>query len=440
MSNTENKNDLEQDTNSVSEFVNDNTDKTKSGIDNTTDKTQSGVNNTTDKIQSGIDKQSENVSSGVDKLNSSFQDIAGELFTTNNLLILIGFLGVYFGYSYFIKGNAPEVNVGSYTQRGTSVVIDIFFFIIICIILYLLFTDMNNTDKKKTMIGSFVNELTDYLDNPSSVLISLFLLIGLYMVIYLFGIPMEAGVKPIAISIIETIAWSLLVIIIIIDFFKYVFNVSFKELFDKIKAFFNGEEEKEEEVSELPPVKCETPSTSTSDPDSEVFNVSNNLYTYEDAKAICKAYDSTLATYEQVESAYNSGAEWCNYGWSDGQMALFPTQKNTWDNLQKLDEGQCDANKKKGNNCGRPGINGGYIANPYVKFGVNCFGKKPKPTENDLKVMDAKKESVYPKTPEELELEKKIDYWKDNADKYLQLNSYNTTKWNKKNSSTKNSN
>ena len=205
MSNTENKNDLEQDTNSVSEFVNDNTDKTKSGIDNTTDKTQSGVNNTTDKIQSGIDKQSENVSSGVDKLNSSFQDIAGELFTTNNLLILIGFLGVYFGYSYFIKGNAPEVNVGSYTQRGTSVVIDIFFFIIICIILYLLFTDMNNTDKKKTMIGSFVNELTDYLDNPSSVLISLFLLIGLYMVIYLFGIPMEAGVKPIAISIIETI-------------------------------------------------------------------------------------------------------------------------------------------------------------------------------------------------------------------------------------------
>ena len=98
MSNTENKNDLEQDTNSVSEFVNDNTDKTKSGIDNTTDKTQSGVNNTTDKIQSGIDKQSENVSSGVDKLNSSFQDIAGELFTTNNLLILIGFLGVYFGF------------------------------------------------------------------------------------------------------------------------------------------------------------------------------------------------------------------------------------------------------------------------------------------------------------------------------------------------------
>ena len=169
----------------------------------------------------------------------------------------------------------------------------------------------------------------------------------------------------------------------------------------------------------------------------QVFHLPNNKYTYDDAKAICKAYDATLASYEQVESAYNSGAEWCNYGWSEGQMALFPTQKETWDKLQKLDEGQCDASKKKGNNCGRPGINGGYIANPYVKFGVNCFGKKPKPTENDLKAMDAKKDSVYPKTPEELELEKKIDYWKDNADKYLQLNSSNTTKWNEKNTSTR---
>jgi hypothetical protein len=28
--------------------------------------------------------------------------------------------------------------------------------------------------------------------------------------------------------------------------------------------------------------------------------------------------------------------------------------------------------------CGRPGVNGGYIANPLVKFGVNCYGNKRK--------------------------------------------------------------
>jgi hypothetical protein len=97
----------------------------------------------------------------------------------------------------------------------------------------------------------------------------------------------------------------------------------------------------------------------------EVFNIANNLYTYDDAQAVCSAYGAQIATYEQVEDAYNQGAEWCNYGWSDGQMALFPTQKDTWNKLQKT--------KNNKNDCGRPGINGGFIDNPYVKFGVNCF-------------------------------------------------------------------
>ena len=63
--------------------------------------------------------------------------------------------------------------------------------------------------------------------------------------------------------------------------------------------------------------------------DKQVFNIPGNHYTYDDAKAMCKAYNAELATYDQVEQAYNLGADWCNYGWSDGQMALFPTQKQT---------------------------------------------------------------------------------------------------------------
>jgi hypothetical protein len=153
----------------------------------------------------------------------------------------------------------------------------------------------------------------------------------------------------------------------------------------------------------------------------EVFNISNNLYTYDDAQAVCGAYDAQLATYDQVESAYKEGAEWCNYGWSDGQMIFFPTQKTTWDKLQKT--------KDHKNNCGRPGVNGGYIGNPYLKFGVNCYGKKPQASDADIARMNAQKGYVYPKSKADIELENKIKYWKDNADKLLNINSFNTNKW-----------
>ena len=102
----------------------------------------------------------------------------------------------------------------------------------------------------------------------------------------------------------------------------------------------------------------------------EVFYVSGNDYSYDDAPAVCAAYGGELATYDQVNSAFNAGAEWCGYGWTQGGMALFPTQQATWELLQQ----EADATKRTG--CGRPGVNGGYF-NPSNKFGVNCYGVKP---------------------------------------------------------------
>ena len=103
---------------------------------------------------------------------------------------------------------------------------------------------------------------------------------------------------------------------------------------------------------------------------SEVFHISDNSFTYDDAPAVCAAYDSQLASLEQIIDAYNHGAEWCGYGWSAGGMALYPTQKSTWDALQQ----EVDQGKKTA--CGRPGVNGGYF-DPTSKFGVNCYGIKP---------------------------------------------------------------
>ena len=220
---------------------------------------------------------------------------------------------------------------------------------------------------------------------------------------------MTSESKPIFISLIESIAWILLVIIGINDFFKYVLHIDLMNLLPSYKPVV------------APPATNKTSSDSSDSTPNEVFNISNNLYTYEDAQAICKSYDATLATYDQVENSYNNGGEWCNYGWSDNQMILFPTQKSTWQKLQK--------NPKHKNDCGRPGVNGGYIANPYVRFGVNCYGKKPPASANDLNRMTAKQNQVYPASPEEKALQNKVDFWKENSSKLLQINSYNTKKW-----------
>jgi hypothetical protein len=112
--------------------------------------------------------------------------------------------------------------------------------------------------------------------------------------------------------------------------------------------------------------------------DKEVFNISNNIYTYGDAPAVCKAFGSRLATSDEVHQAFKQGAEWCNYGWTDDQLAMYPTQKATFDKLQNMEEHEHD--------CGVVGVNGGYFQNPDLQFGVNCYGKKPAPTmrEKDL--------------------------------------------------------
>jgi hypothetical protein len=107
----------------------------------------------------------------------------------------------------------------------------------------------------------------------------------------------------------------------------------------------------------------------------EVFHISNQDYTYDQAKCKCESYGAQLATKEQVTDAYNKGASWCTYGWTNGQYAYYPVQQCDWDKIE-------DENKHKPHamrqHCGKPGMNGGYFSNPYIKFGVNCYGKKPK--------------------------------------------------------------
>ena len=118
---------------------------------------------------------------------------------------------------------------------------------------------------------------------------------------------------------------------------------------------------------------CPTAPSSDSS-NKEVFNISNYVYTYEHAKEVCNAFGADLATYDQIEQAYNKEGEWCNYGWSEGQLVLMPTQKATWEKLQLT--------KDQKNMCGRPGVNGGFLGNKEMRFGANCYGVKPARPDN----------------------------------------------------------
>jgi len=151
----------------------------------------------------------------------------------------------------------------------------------------------------------------------------------------------------------------------------------------------------------------------------EVFNISKNAYTYYDAEPLCKALGAELATYEQVKQAYTRGADWCNYGWVKGQMAVYPTQNNTWQQLQQGPEDQRDA-------CGRPGLNGGFFDNPELKFGVSCYGVKPDQKDHDATAV-ASGEGA-PLSPGALEFEKKKSKFRGEANT-IGILPFNTSQW-----------
>jgi len=204
----------------------------------------------------------------------------------------------------------------------------------------------------------------------------------------------------------------ILVFLIIVNAFEYFFSVNITayltDLFTNKPKVDIVVDQSTFQPSTVPTIKFKK----------QVFNIPGNYYNYSNAKALCQAYGSKLATYKQVEDSYDNGGEWCNYGWSEGQMALFPTQQKTFDNLQKI--------KGHENDCGRPGVNGGFMANPNVKFGVNCYGNKPKITQEEEDLM--KTATPYPETVKDIAFQKRVDFWKNKVDQIL-VSPFNYDTW-----------
>ena len=288
--------------------------------------------------------------------------------------------------------------------------------------------DVSSSDGFSHMYNSMNNSLVK--TNPL-VLIILTVIIVVYFFIFTYlgytpGTPASSGPKSTGLTVIEIIMWGLVIFLVLINGLQYFFKIDVKTAVKNLflgtpevdiqinpEAQYEGNKKNNEGnkknnslVGELEKdlglanLEKQKNGESGGSMGSQVFNIPGNDYSFEDAKALCKAYGAELATYSQIEDAYKNGAEWCNYGWSANQMAFYPTQKTTWDKLQKI--------KGHKHDCGRPGINGGYIQNPRVRFGVNCYGPKPTISEEEQETMN---NSVpYPLTQEERHIKQKTDH------------------------------
>jgi hypothetical protein len=223
--------------------------------------------------------------------------------------------------------------------------------------------------------------------------------------------------------------------------FQNEFNVAWNYLVTSFRKLFNMDaptnnkpedktDKEERDVTTAPPSSVDTAAAANSKSASllskilpmgskEVFNVSVNDYTYYDAEPLCLALGAELANYEQVKESWNKGADWCNYGWTKGQLAVYPTQKETWEKLQHGPPDQKGA-------CGRPGVNGGYFDNPEMRFGVNCYGVKPDQSANDERLL--MENGTIPRTASTLKMDKQIQDIKNNLDT-IGILPFSSSKW-----------
>ena len=186
---------------------------------------------------------------------------------------------------------------------------------------------------------------------------------------------------------------------------------------DEKKQLEKGEEKSKENDKEKKEVKKGT---------KEVFLIYNK-YSYLEAKEICKSYSGRLATEKDLIKAFKNGANWCSWGWLDGEMIGYPVQEKYWSDIEKTHKGFCGPTA---------GINKISNVDPFKRFSVTCYGIKPKKTENDkdlaeelneMSVVDPLAQAIQKcKKEKQVEEQKK---WVEKQKKNVSILSFNKKKW-----------
>ena len=308
-------------------------------------------------------------------------------------------------------------------------------------------------DKISNIPDTNDSSIYNILDNPIPIVV-LVAVVFFYMVFFYTLKSSSTSIDSSSItSFLEIIFGIIFIILVFVNATLYYFNVdvsaTFSKLFTKMPkvslnlnnknndeqdgSFMKDIKNIENEIEEYASTNPETNNDDSGDgddsggddieselSDKEVFHIPGAYYTYDDSKAICKAYGGKLASYNQLEEVYKNGGEWCSYGWSKDQQILYPTQKKTYKKLQKIPGHEHD--------CGRQGINGGYVSNKKARFGVNCYGVKPEMKNQEKKLM--KKRKFYPVNPEQIREKRLVDHWRKQLPSIL-ISPYNKDEWNK---------
>ena len=178
---------------------------------------------------------------------------------------------------------------------------------------------------------NYYNNLNNFILNPVVFIIVILIIVAFFVFSSSLGNnDNSSSSNGYGQNIMGIIIVAILVVLIIVNAFQYFFSINVTAY---ITDIFSNEpkidivvDQSAYQPSPVPEIRFKK----------QVFNIPGNYYSYSNAKALCQAYGSNLATYQQIEDSYKNGGEWCNYGWSDGQMALFPTQQKTFDNLQNI--------------------------------------------------------------------------------------------------------
>ena len=86
--------------------------------------------------------------------------------------------------------------------------------------------------------------------------------------------------------------------------------------------------------------------------DTQVYHVFQNAYTFKEAQEECAKRAGSLANPNQLQNAYDAGANWCNWGWATDGDAYMPNRDPKCNkNIGLINAKQVDKSMKLGVNC-----------------------------------------------------------------------------------------
>jgi len=165
---------------------------------------------------------------------NTFEGFFYAIFNKSNIIMLLWFLAIYF-IAYYLLGfifNKTETVVNY--QLNVSRTIDII--ALLCVLITLFGYGGLSTDEQIKVAEDSENYFKKDMTSFGAIIIQMISLTLFYVIVYIFRVPMERDVKPITVSIIETVMWLYLIVQIFSVFFKYVLGAS---LYDVLSNYYD---------------------------------------------------------------------------------------------------------------------------------------------------------------------------------------------------------